>query len=101
MIQKAFGIDSRHAPGTRGRDRLPVKRILNVATRKHSGNVRGSRMSGGLQIPDLVHIQLALEQIRVRLVSNRNEHTMTWKDLLLAILQIAQSNTGNTLFLRP
>ena len=39
MIQKAFGIDGRHAAGACRRDRLPVHGILNVTTREHSGNV--------------------------------------------------------------
>src|ERR1041384_4714065 len=100
MVQKTFGIDGRHATRTRSRNGLPVNRILHVATRKHSRNVCRRRMSGSLQIPNLVHVQLAFEQLSVRLVTNRNEHTLTMKNLLFARLQISQTNTRNTMYLR-
>ena len=64
MIEKAFGIDRRHTTRTRRRNRLPVKRVLHVTTREHSGNVGRSRMSRRLQVSNLVHIQLPFEQLR-------------------------------------
>ena len=57
-------------------------------------------MTRRLQISNVVHVQLSLEQIRVRLVTDRHKHARAIKDRLLTRLQIAKTNTSHTILRR-
>src|SRR5262249_25107649 len=77
-----------------------VKRILHVATREHTRHIRRSRVSGSLQVTDLVHLQLALEQVSVRPVTDRDKDARTLENSFRTRLQIAKPNPSDAVLLR-
>src|SRR5688572_32051737 len=79
MIEKTFRVDCRHAAGAGRCNGLSINRILYVAAGENAGNVRGRRMSGSLDVADLVHVEPAFEKIRVWLVTDGDKHAGAWK----------------------
>src|SRR5689334_14394315 len=73
VFEVALGVDRGHAPGTRGRDGLPVDVVLHVAGGEHTGHA-GARARRGDDVAVLVEFELPLEERRVRRVANRDEN---------------------------
>src|SRR5688572_5312068 len=100
MIEKTFRVDCRHAAGAGRCNGLSINRILYVAAGENARNVRGRRMSGSLDVADLVHVEPAFEKVRVWLVTDGDKHAGAWKLALLACLQIAQPHAIHAILLR-
>src|SRR3954454_11399508 len=73
-FEVALGFERGHAPGAGGRDGLAVDVILHVTACEHTGHRRLRGPGLREQIAVLVEVELALEQLRVRCVADRNEH---------------------------
>src|SRR5208283_5713082 len=72
-IEPALRVDRRHASRARGRDRLPIDAVGNVAGGKHAIDAGVGRSRFHLQVADLVHLELALEERGVWLMTDRDE----------------------------
>src|SRR6185436_17885003 len=95
-IQKPFGVYRSHAPGASRGNRLAIHRVLRVAAGKHTRNIGRSRAAIRDQVADIIHVELALEQIGVRLVSDRDENSFARKNGFLSRLQVLDSNAGDS-----
>src|SRR6185312_5953579 len=62
-FEPAFGVDGGHAARTGGGDGLAVGVVLHVATHEHALDVRRRRAGLGDQVPVVVHLEDALEQV--------------------------------------
>ena len=71
-LQPLLTIDRRHASRAGGGDRLAIELILDVACDEDSGNA-GAGAVFRLDVPDLVDLKLALEDVGVRPVSDCDE----------------------------
>ena len=76
MLQKALGVQRGHAARARAGDGLAVHMVLHVAGGKHAGHRglggKALRAAFGQQIA-VFHLQLALEDVGVRVVTNGDE----------------------------
>jgi hypothetical protein len=59
-LEPALGVDRGHAAHARGRDRLPVDLVADVAGREHAFD-RRVRAVVDLDVADVVHVEQALE----------------------------------------
>ena len=66
MFQPALGLHGGHAAGTGSRDRLPEDGILDVAARKDTGYIRARRTRLGLDISQVVEIDLATNEAELK-----------------------------------
>ena len=73
LRQVALGVERAHAARAGRRDGLPVDVILDVADREHAGDVRLGRARLRDQVAVLVVVELVDEELRVRLVADRDE----------------------------
>src|SRR6266542_279557 len=74
--EPALGIHCGLATLARGRDRLAVGRVGDVAGREHTLDGGHRRGMFDLEVADLVHFELALEDRRVGRVADRDEETL-------------------------
>ena len=75
LFQELFRIEGGHAAGAGGGDGLTIAMVLNVAGDEHAGNGRQAAVIGD-EVAVAVHFQLALEDGRVRIVANGDEHAL-------------------------
>src|SRR5678815_40481 len=73
MREETLCVDRRHAASAGGRDRLTIHVVRDVAAREHAGDLRGRRARFDEEIARRVHVELALEELRVRLVPDGHE----------------------------
>src|SRR5581483_3705710 len=90
----AFGVDRRGAALARGGDRLAIDVVRAIAGDKNTANIR-FRAALGNDKAILVHVDHALEELRVRDVPDGNEDARAWEQSLLACLKICQTHTGD------
>src|SRR3954447_24087490 len=71
--QKALRVECGHAARARGGDRLAVRAVLDVARSEHTRDVRlgGARLRD--QVPAGIVVELVAEELRVRVVADRDE----------------------------
>src|SRR4051794_40249150 len=83
-IQKSLSIQRSHAAASRAGDRLPVDMVLNVACGEYAGDAGHSGVAI-LRRPSfdvaISHRQLAIEESRVGLVSDRNKAAFDFDQL--------------------
>ena len=72
----ALGVEGAHTARAGGRDRLAVDVILHVADREHAGDVRLGRAGLREQVAVLVVVELVDEELRVRVVADRDEEAL-------------------------
>src|SRR5262249_350504 len=89
-FQPALGIDRGHATAAGGGDRLPVHLVLHVATREYAVDAGVGALALGRDVAARVEIELALEELRVRLVADGDEHAVAGELAHLAGLQVAE-----------
>src|SRR6202162_757239 len=80
-----------------GGDCLAIAMISYIACRKNTWNIR-HRVFNWNDISNLIHIKNALEQVRIRLMSNCQEETLYRQSALLASLHVVKSQTRNFIF---
>ena len=74
-----LGVERGHAAGARRRDGLPVHVVGDVARGEHAGHGRRGRVAfrAALHLDVAAgHVELALEDLRVRRVADRDEHAV-------------------------
>ena len=71
--EPALGIHGRLAALASGGNSLAVRGIGDVAGREHALDGRPGRGVGDLQVPDVVHLELAPEDLCIREVSDCHE----------------------------
>src|SRR5947207_9094485 len=98
MIEETFGVDRRHTAGSGRGDCLSIYGILHIAAFEDSGNVSGRRMTGGFQIANFVHLELAFEKISVGFVADSDEDPFAIERPLFSALDISQMDTRYSLF---
>ena len=69
----ALGVERRHAARAGGGDRLAVDVVLDVAGREDAGDVRLGRAGPRDEVAGLVVVELVEEELRVRVVADRDE----------------------------
>ena len=74
-FQILLGVDRRHAAGAGGGNRLTVDVILDVARGEDARDV-GARAVVRQDVAVRVHLELTLEERRVRRVADRDEHAV-------------------------
>ena len=74
--QVPLRVECSHTPGPGGGDRLAVHVILDVADREHACDVRLRRVGLRHEIPALIVVELVDEQLRVRVVADRDEESV-------------------------
>src|SRR5579885_3118954 len=89
-FEPAFQIDGGATTITRGGNCLAIAVVGDITGGKDTGNIRHCILSGN-NIALFIHVDEALEQAGIRLVSNRQEQPLRWQDIFLAIFHIAQS----------
>src|SRR5437588_1409018 len=92
LAQISFGIQSSHAAGAGGSNRLPVNFILHITAREHSFNICSGCSRNCFYIPRVIHIQPAFENVRVWLMSNGNEKSTDRNALLFPCLIVEHSH---------
>ena len=75
LFQELFRIESGHAARARGSDSLPVTMILHITGNEHAGNGSQAAVIGD-EVAVGIHLELALEDGRVRIVADRNEYSI-------------------------
>ena len=98
LFQKALRIERRHAAGAGTRDCLAVDVVLHVAGGEHAGHTGHCRHAGEAALGDEVavfHLQLALEDVGVRLVADRDEAPGQLQLDLLAAGGALQAHAGH------
>src|SRR5215471_7428470 len=100
MIEKAFGVDRRHASGACCCHRLTIDGILYVAAGKHTGDIRSSRMPVGLEVAHGIHVNLSFEEVCIRLVTDSDKDALAVKVPFAAIEYIPQAHAGDAVFVR-
>src|SRR5579875_4209248 len=90
-LEPAFQIDGGATAITRSGNCLAIAVVGDITGGKDTGNIRHCILSGN-NISLFIHIDEALEQRGIRLVSNCQEQSLRWQDIFLAILHIAQSH---------
>ena len=93
--QVALGVEGAHTARAGGGDGLPVDVILHVADREHAGDVRLGRARLRDQVAVLVVVELVDEELRVRLVADRDEEALRLDLARLAGLDVAQPHAGD------
>jgi hypothetical protein len=73
MHEESLGVDRRHAAAPRSAHRLTVGWISDIAGREHSGDICLCASRFRNEISNGIHIQDALEQFRVWVMTNRKE----------------------------
>ena len=71
--EQALGVERRHTAGAGGGDRLAVDVILHVAGGEDAVDVRLGRAGRREQVAGLVVVELVDEELRVRVVADRDE----------------------------
>src|SRR6185437_12902845 len=78
----------------RGCNRLPVDAILHISRVEHAVNIR-ARASGREQIAIRIEIELPLENLRIRTMTDRNKETIDIAHRRLARREILQANAAD------
>ena len=84
-------LDGGRGTHSRRGDDLTKMRVRRLARREDSG-FAGLHLIVNLYITEIVHLQLAFEHLRVRRVTDEDEHAIGFKDGLIAGLDILQSH---------
>ena len=75
IFEPAFGVDGCHTARSSGSDGLPVHRVLDVATSEDTSHICVCRVGHRLEVAGcVVHVELATEEIGIRLVADSNKH---------------------------
>ena len=88
--EEPLGVEGRHAAGARRGDRLAVDVVLHVAGREDARDVRLGRAGLRHEVAVLVVVELVDEELRVRVVADRDEERAGLDLLRLAGLGVAQ-----------
>src|SRR5437868_5910537 len=96
VFQPAFGLNRSHAAGAGSGNGLAEYGILNVAARKHAGNVGAHRIRMGLDVAVAIEIDLAFEDFGIRIVTDRNEKPVYLKFRCCLGLYIPEFQSGDT-----
>src|SRR5258706_12006820 len=72
-LEVALGLERRHTSGAGRGDRLPVNVVLHVAGRENPGPRGHGRAGPGHDVAALVEVELAGEELGVRVVPDRHE----------------------------
>src|SRR5208282_3085886 len=94
-LEPALGVDCRHASGARGAHRLPVHAIGDIAGREYALDAAVSAAGPYYQVAELIHLELALEQVGVGPVADRHEDRVGLDVRGRAGLDIFQARAGN------
>src|SRR5690606_32791703 len=99
VIEVFFGVQRRHAAGAGRGDGLAVNVVGYITGGKHALNagLGGVAFAAGtdLQVA-ILHVQLALEDLRVRLVADGDKHALQVDILRAVVVGRADTHAGNT-----
>src|SRR5579875_494410 len=94
-LKPSLGVDRRHASRSRCGDRLAVNMVGNVARREHALDAGPRRAATHPDIAGFVHVELAAEDFRVRLVADRDKDRVGAELPDLASLEVLQLYAGH------
>src|SRR3954451_9396835 len=89
--KKPLGIERPHGARARGGDRLAVDVVLHVADGEHAGDVRLGRVRLRDQVARVVVVEPVEEELRVRVVADRDEETVRGQLPRLVGLRVAEA----------
>src|SRR3984957_5864141 len=98
-FEPAFGVDGGHAAGAGRGDCLAVDAVDDVAAGEDAVDVGVGRARFHLDVADLVHLELALEQRAVGIVADCDEHCVGLPVGDYAGFQIFQLDAADAFFL--
>ena len=75
VFQPAFGFNRSHAARSRRRDRLTENGILYIAACENARNVGPCGIGLSDDVSTIIKIDLTFENIRIRIVADRNEQS--------------------------
>src|SRR6266702_352723 len=97
LAKETLGVDGRHAARAGGRDRLAIGRVRHVPGREDALDAGGGRRRVRLEVADLVHRELALEEPRVRLVADAHEEAADRQDARGVVDRALEAEAGDGL----
>src|SRR3954468_585079 len=95
VAQVPLGVECRLAAGTGCRDRLAIYMVDQVACGEHARDTGARRLAFGEHESVLVDLDLALHQMRVRTMADRDERAVDPERLFLAGLGVAQYDAAD------
>src|SRR5580698_310614 len=98
VFQEFLDLNSSHAAGSRGGDGLAVAPVLHIAAREYAVDA-GVHVVVRLQIAVSVGVELAVEHLRVGIVTDAEKERAGREIPYFAGLQVAQLEAGDFLFL--
>src|SRR5688500_20411059 len=101
--QKAFCVERGHATRARRRDRLPINRIGDIAGREYTFDVGSRRKASLARTRDdvaAIHLELTLEDARVRRVADRDEYALHVDFALRAVLRLLELDARDAALVR-
>src|SRR4051812_25096541 len=90
--EKPLGVERSHRARAGRRDRLAVDVVLHVADGEHAGDVRLGRVRLRDQVAGVVVVERLEEELRVRVVADRDEEPFGWQLPRLVGLRVAQAD---------
>src|SRR5437667_9288884 len=96
-----FGVERGHASRAGGRHRLPIHMIGNIACGKHTRHRRRGRVALAAALDaDIAagHVELTLEDLRIRRVADRDENALHRQLVGSVALEVAYAHAGPARF---